>query len=215
MNEAEKFLAARNKAGQENSGSLDTASRNNVNTSNNAWRDASRFQRVNKRGGCKLWSLALFSGLFAIVSSFIRQLTTGLPDILAAIVVAPPVEEILKIAIPIMVLEHREKWIGSGRDLLWLALGSALIFAIVENLLYSFVYLKNPSTELLFWRWSACTTMHVLASGLSGVGLMRAFNRSLRTDQPPRFVWEWPWLAGAIAVHMAYNTFAVFVAEPF
>lgn len=162
-----------------------------------------------------LFYLMLLSGLFSIVAAILRQLTIGLPEILAAIVVAPPVEEVLKVAIPIMVLEHRATWLGRGHDLLWFALGSALIFAIVENLLYTFVYLSSPSTELLLWRWAGCTTMHVVASGLSGVGLMRAYNRGRRENQPPRFVWEWPWLVGAIAVHMAYNTFAIFFAEPF
>ena len=155
------------------------------------------------------------SGLFSIVAAILRQLTIGLPEILAAIVVAPPVEEVLKVAIPIMILEHRAKWLGRGRDLLWFALGSALVFAIVENLLYTFIYLNDPGAKVLWWRWTACTAMHVAASGLSGVGLMRAYNRGRRDNQPPRFVWEWPWLAGAIAVHMAYNTFAVFFAEPF
>lgn len=99
-------------------------------------------------------------------------------------------------------------------DLLWFTLGSALVFAIVENLLYSFVYIENPSSEVLWWRWTACTAMHMAASGLSGVGLVRAYNRGLRANQSPRFVWEWPWLAGAIAMHMAYNLTAVF-ASPF
>jgi len=162
-----------------------------------------------------LFGLTLLSGLFAIVAAVVRQLTIGFPDILAAVIVAPPVEEILKVSIPIMVLEHRASWIDKGRALLFFAMGSALVFAVVENLLYTFIYLKNPSAELLWWRWIVCTAMHVVASGLVGVGLMRAFSRGQRDNQSPRFVWEWPWLAAAIAVHMAYNTFAVFFAEPF
>ena len=160
--------------------------------------------------GNKLVGFALLSGLFAIISAIIRQLTIGMPDILAAVMVAPPVEEILKIAIPIMVLEHRAHWLSRGKDLVWFAIGSALVFSVVENLLYMFVYLENPSAELLLWRWTACTVMHVAATGLSGVGLMRAYERGLRTDQKPRFAWEWRWLLGAIAVHMAYNAYAVF-----
>jgi RsiW-degrading membrane proteinase PrsW (M82 family) len=143
------------------------------------------------------------------VSAIIRQLTIGMPDLLAAVMVAPPVEEILKIAIPIMVLEHRAHWLSRGKDLVWFAIGSALVFSVVENLLYMFVYLESPSAELLLWRWTACTAMHVAATGLSGVGLMRAYERGLRTNQKPRFAWEWRWLVGAIAVHMAYNAYAI------
>ena len=216
MNEADKYLAARKRAGQEQSESLGTSNYQKANVSVERQRNGYLPRPVQKNGvKWNIYGLALLSGLFAILAAILRQLTIGLPDILAAVLVAPPVEEILKIAIPIMVLEHRAKWLSRGRDLLWFALGSALVFAVVENLLYSFVYLKNPSTELLWWRWGACTTMHVLASGLSGVGLMRAFNRGQRETQPPRVIWEWSWLAGAIAVHMAYNTFAVFFAEPF
>ena len=216
MNEADKFLAARNRAGQERSESFGTINHHSANPADGKSRKGDLSQRVRKvRGGWSIISLALLSGLFAILAAILRQLTIGLPDLLAAVLVAPPVEEILKIAIPIMVLEHRAQWLGRGRELLWFALGSALIFAVVENLLYTFVYLNDPSAKVLWWRWTACTAMHVVASGLSGVGLIRAFNRGQREKQPPRFIWEWPWLAGAIAVHMVYNTFAVFFAEPF
>ena len=158
----------------------------------------------------RLACLALLSGLFGFACAFLRELGAVIPEALAAILVAPPIEEVLKIAIPIIILEHRTKWLDRGQDLLWFAMGSALVFAIAENLMYSFVFLEDPSAGLLWWRWIVCTAMHVGASGLSGVGLMRAYTRGLDSGQPPRFIWEWPWLAGAIAVHMAYNSFAVF-----
>ena len=211
MNEAEKFLATRKKLGVGSvysSGSVDCGE-TNVAT---AVRHGVRFRVSN---GTRHWGtlagLVLLSGLFAIVGAILRQLTVGLPALLSAVAVAPPTEEILKVAIPIMVLEHRAKWLGRGRDLFWFAVSSALVFAVVENLLYSFVYLKDPSSKILWWRWTACTAMHVVASGLSGVGLVRAYNRGLRTETPSRFIWEWPWLACAIIVHMAYNAAAIFV----
>lgn len=209
MNEAEKFLAARNSIGQQPP--IPSQDRNT------SAQDSGSFLKERNRASHAgaLVGLMLLSGLFSILTAILRQLTIGLPNILAAVVVAPPVEEILKVAIPIMVLEHRAKWIGRGQDFLWFVLGSALLFGIVENILYTFVYLDNPSSALLWWRWIACTTMHLVASGLAGVGLMRAFNRAQRTDEKARFVWEWPWLVGAIAVHMVFNTFAVFFAEPF
>ena len=170
---------------------------------------------VSCERGRWLVGMVLASGLFGFTCAFLREIGAVIPEALAAIFVAPPVEEILKIAIPIIILEHRQHWLGSGRELLWFAMGSALVFAIAENLMYGLVYLEDPGAGLLAWRWTACTAMHVAASGLAGVGLMRAYERGLRTGRNPRFVWEWPWLAGAIAVHMAYNTFAVFFAEPF
>lgn len=212
MHEAERFLAARTKSVPDSVG----ASKHFANSYVDSLRPKSGislYQQTRRPG--ILLCLMLLSGLFSILAAILRQLTIGLPAILAAVVVAPPVEEILKVAVPIMVLEHRIGWLGRGRDLLWFALGSALVFAVVENFLYSFVYLKNPSSELLWWRWTACTAMHIMASGLSGIGLLRAYNRGYRDNQSPRFILEWPWLAGAIAVHMAYNTFAVFFLEPF
>ena len=213
MHEAERFLAARTKSVPDSAGSSKPMANIGVDSVRPKLGQISILQQTRRPG--ILLGLMLLGGLFSILAAILRQLTIGLPDILAAVVVAPPVEEILKVAVPIMVLEHRMGWLGRGRDLLWFAMGSALVFAVVENLLYSFVYLTNPSSELLWWRWTACTAMHVVASGLSGVGLLRAYNRGCRDNQPPRFVWEWPWLAGAIAVHMAYNTFAVFFAESF
>ena len=216
MNEADKYLAARKRTGQEHSESSGAINLHKANISKERQQNGDLLQPVRKDGSRgKLCGLALLSGLFAILAAILRQLTIGLPDILAAVLVAPPVEEVLKVAIPIMVLEHRMQWICKGWVLLLFAMGSALVFGVAENLLYTFVYLSSPSPELLLWRWAGCTTMHVVASGLSGVGLMRAYNRGRRDNLPPRFVWEWPWLVGAIAVHMAYNTLAVFIAEPF
>lgn len=215
MNEAEKYLAARNKKTVE--GVADKFSLgNNVASGDISQQRSEQGDSPSASLGDKgiLAGLALLSGLFAVVAAIIRQLTIGLPDLLAAVMVAPPVEEILKVAIPIIVLEHRAHWLSNGKDLLWFAVGSALVFSVVENLLYMFVYLENPSVELLLWRWTACTAMHIAATGLSGVGLMRAYARGLQSKQKPRFAWEWRWLAGAIAVHMAYNAFAIFSAGP-
>ncbi len=111
--------------------------------------------------------------------------------------VAPISEEILKIAVPIMILEHKAKTIRNRSDLLHLAAGSGLVFAIAENLLYMIGYSMSPG--ILAWRWLACTAMHVGASSLAGVGLMRAFDRASRTGEAPRFIWEWPWLLAATA----------------
>lgn len=162
-----------------------------------------------------LAGFALVSGLFGFACAFLRELGAVMPELLAAIFLAPPIEEILKIAVPIIILEHRTHWLERGQDLLWFAMGSALVFAVAENLMYSFVYLEDPSAGLLWWRWIACTAMHIGASSLSGIGLMRAYEQGKRTSRPPRFIWEWSWLAGAIGVHMAYNAIAVFLAEPF
>ena len=212
MNEADKFLAARNKAQNKCTTSFGAIGGHEVAPLQVG---SQRFQQASReRDSVLLIGLSLLSGMFAILSAIIRQLIIGMPDLLAAIMVAPPVEEILKAAIPIMVLEHRANWLSRGRDLLWFAMGSALVFAVVENLLYQFFYLENPSSELLMWRWIACTAMHVTATGLSGVGLMRTYERGVRTGRKPRFVWEWPWLIGAIAVHMAYNAYAA-LAAPF
>ena len=211
MNEAEKYLAVRNKTAAEGLVDKSTAFERNAasyGVNEQQYEQGNAPLAVLGDKGI-LAGLALLSGLFAIVSAIIRQLTIGMPDILAAVMVAPPVEEILKIAIPIMVLEHRAHWFSRGKDLVWFAMGSALVFSVVENLLYQFVYIDQPSAELLIWRWGACTAMHVAATGLSGFGLMRAYERGLRTHQRPRFAWEWRWLLGAIAVHMAYNAYAI------
>lgn len=207
MNEAEKYLAAHKSAAGSNGG--DRA----------FLHSATALDGLGRQGASgspgsigKLAGLALVSGLFAIVSAIARQISFELPVILPAVLVAPPVEEILKVAFPIMVLEHRAKWLSRGTDLLWFAMGSALVFSVVENLLYVFVYIESPTAGILAWRWIACMAMHVAASGLAGIGLMKAHERGLRTNQKPRFVLEWRWLAAAIAVHMAFNAVAVFSA---
>jgi RsiW-degrading membrane proteinase PrsW (M82 family) len=145
----------------------------------------------------------LASGMFGVVSALLSQSGYFVLGALSSILVAPISEEILKIAVPIMILEHKTRTIQNRSDLLRLAAGSGLVFAIAENLLYMIGYSMSPG--VLAWRWLACTGMHVGASSLAGVGLMRAFDRASRTGEPPRYVWEWPWLLAAIGIHFAFN----------
>lgn len=147
--------------------------------------------------------VALASGLFGVVCALLSQSGYFVLGALSAILVAPISEEILKIAVPIMILEHKPRTLRQRSDLLQLAAGSGLVFAIAENLLYMLGYSLSPAA--LAWRWLACTAMHVGASSLAGVGLMRAFDRSSRTGESPRYIWEWPWLLAAIAIHFAFN----------
>jgi len=199
MNEAERYLQAR------------SGHARNVSMSHEHPVDGIRSSADHSKASAgKLISLSLASGVFGFICAFLRELGAVIPEWMAIIFLAPPIEEILKIALPIIVLEHRTRWIHRGQELLWFAMGSALVFAVVENLVYTFVYLEDPSAGLLWWRWGVCTAMHVGASALSGVGLMRAYKRGIKTNVRPRFIWEWPWLAGAIAIHLVYNSIIVF-----
>lgn len=153
--------------------------------------------------------LILASGLFGVISALLSQSGFLVLGPLSTILVAPISEEILKIAVPIMILEHRTKSIGNRSDLLHLAAGSGLVFAIAENLLYMVGYSLSPGA--LAWRWIACTGMHVGASSLAGIGLMRAYDQASRTSQSPRYITEWPWLLAAIAIHFAFNLLVTLV----
>ena len=161
-------------------------------------------------------ALALASGPFAVVCALLRE-TVG-RGFLAIAVLAPVVEEAGKIAAPLTTLEKRPWLFSSGSSITVLCTLSGLVFASIENLLYFFVYIKNPTPEIIAWRLVVCTAMHVVCSTLSGFGLARVWrSASLRrgngsdspnspTDIPSLAA---PWIVAAVVLHALYNSSTV------
>ena len=77
-----------------------------------------------------------------------------------------------------------------------------------ENLVYFFLYIKDPTPEIVLWRLGACTALHVVCATLSGLGLARVWRRAsaARSSADPSFAV--PWIVAAVAVHGAYNALA-------
>ena len=152
-------------------------------------------------------ALALAAGPFAILCATVRE-AVALNSILAVAVLGPVAEELGKIAAPLMTLERRPWLFSSGGSLAALCALSGLVFASVENLLYLFHYIPDPTPGIVVWRLTVCTALHVGCSTLSGLGLARAWRRAARDRAPADPSLSASWVIAAIVVHGSYNALA-------
>ena len=123
-----------------------------------------------------------------------------------------------KIAIVIIAVEKFPYWFSSRFQLLFGIVISALVFAVIENLLYLNVYVQEPAAALVRWRWSVCTVMHVGASIIASMGVMRMWVNAQRDWSKPQITLGYPYFIASMIFHGGYNFFATVISvtmEPF
>jgi len=154
----------------------------------------------------------LAAGPFAVVTVFAYQprFEAGI-GILGAVLFAPLTEEFAKIAAPLIILE-RFPWRWSrGSQLVLACMFSGMVFAAIENLLYLFVYIENPSSRLIIWRWTVCVLVHTLCSTIAGFGLLRVWRDTRKEFTRPNASLAVRFVAAAMILHGIYNAIAIFI----
>ncbi len=123
----------------------------------------------------------------------------------------PLVEEMLKLGGALYLTEQRP-WLLPGA---WcvpvIAVISALEFAVIENLLYLYVYFPNAGADLVVWRWTVCVAWHVGCSLIGSVGIMLVARRARQTGKPPRISIATPYFIVAVLIHGSYNGLMYFL----
>lgn len=165
-------------------------------------------EKVETTTAARSWTaFAISSGLggpFAILGAFLA-IQLGWHGIVFLVLVGPATEEVLKAAAAGYVVERRPYlWKHPWQPLLAVQL-SALCFAVIENLMYLHVYIENPSPGLGLWRWTVCTAMHVVASSLTGIGLVRVWTGARDRASKPDLALLAPFILTAVALHAVYN----------
>lgn len=147
--------------------------------------------------------LACVAGPFAVLAAFMKTSAPCL--VVAAVVVAPLVEELGKAAAPLITLERWPYRFVSGSQLVVVCIASGLVFSSIENLLYLRLYVGHPSAALAAWRWSVCTALHVGCSLICGLGLRRVWLASRATLTRPDVSKAATYFLTAMALHGTYN----------
>ncbi len=148
-------------------------------------------------------ALALAAGPFAIIAAFLKTSAAHLA--LAAVIMAPLVEEIGKAAAPLIALERWPYRFFSGIQLVLVCAASAIVFASIENLLYLKLLIRQPGASLIFWRWTVCLALHVGCSVIAGMGLRRIWLTSRSTLTRPDVSLASPYFITAMILHGSYN----------
>lgn len=152
--------------------------------------------------------VALAAGPWAILGAFYGSGQTMF-SILAICVFGPVVEEVMKTAAVMVVVEKRPFLFRHPVQVLLCAVAGAAVFACVENVLYLHVYISNPSEWLVRWRWSVCVVLHTGCTLVAAMGIMRVWRDLWRRRARPRLTLAYPYLVAAIMIHGTYNAFAV------
>jgi hypothetical protein len=171
--------------------------------------------------------LALSGGPFAILGAFVGGFGQGPRlGIFSLVVLAPVMEEMLKIGATLIALENKPYLFRSPAQVLFSILMAASLFATVENILYIYVYHSEGGAEFRAWRWTVCTALHVGATAVSGLGLLHMWKHTVTPIETaagpeyvrPRAAHAYPYILAAVILHGAYNAFATlmhFTVESF
>jgi hypothetical protein len=161
------------------------------------------------------FAVAAVAGPFAVFGTLFRAPEQGIESAVALIaitVIAPVTEEIMKVAAALWVVEKRPYWFKSIGQILLCAIAGGVLFGVIENLLYLYVYLPDAGPSLARWRWTVCVGLHMNCSFIAGVGLARIWHNCIREQHRPILGLGMPWFFIAMVGHGLYN-FSVTVFE--
>ena len=160
------------------------------------------------------WSATLLAmaggGVWAIIGSFMREYSSGIGgEVLGVILVAPLVEEGMKVALPLVIVETRPYLFKSGIQIALCALAGGAAFGTIENLIYLEIYIPDASESIRWVRWTFCLGGHTLWSGIAGIGIWRMWRKTIVAGSHPDMTVAAPWLITAMVLHGIYNTVAL------
>ena len=191
------------------------------------YRDPSRWPQwlARKRSQCTLTgnlgftlAAALLGGPFAILGALLTT-QQGIGQFIYPIVFAPVVEELLKQSGMIYLLEKKPYRVFASWQFVFAALVSALTFASIENLVYIQSHLLHAGAHAIaqvsHFRWTVCTSVHVVCAIIASGGMIRVWRRQLRQARPAKLSDAFGFFAAAMILHGAYNTWAIFLGPQF
>jgi len=147
---------------------------------------------------------ALSGGPFAVLGALLMG-----GGALSLVLFGPTAEEVLKVAIIWMILEHRPYWFRSATQIRLAGYASGLAFSVIENLIYLNLYIPDPGPGITLWRWTVCTALHVGCTAIAVEGAARAWRRTVTQLVEPSVDRVARWVTAAIVVHAAYNSLAL------
>lgn len=156
-------------------------------------------------GGC-----AILGGGAALIAAFFNGelfLTTSAPlmALLVVALISPIVSETMKIAAAALVVELRPYVFQLAGQLRLATGGAALVFAVLDNLLYQMLAGTNATFLGLLWRWTIGVLTQVGCTYVASSGVLHSWRRTLEEGRPPRLVESSAPLVAAMCLHMGYN----------
>lgn len=149
--------------------------------------------------------IMLTAGPWAICGALLQGFGVSLGGLPNLVLFGPALEEIMKVALPLVIVEKRPYLFRFAGQILVCCAAGGLAFAALENVMYLWVYIPDAPPMLVAVRWSVCVLIHVGCSSLAGIGITRVWSAALAHRARPQLRQAMPWLVAAIAVHGLYN----------
>lgn len=167
--------------------------------------------------------LTVTAGMVAGPFAVLGALVTGNPSLFAVVYIilfGPIIEEILKQAGMIYLLERRPYNLFAGWQFPLAAILAALVFASIENYLYIYRFSAFTAdaarvAEFAMFRWKVCTALHVGCAVVASFGLRRVWREQTESGKPADLSLSFPLFTVAIVIHGLYNLFALFLTDIF
>lgn len=155
--------------------------------------------------------VAIAAGPWAILGAFAGS-GRSMFGIAMIVVFGPVTEEMMKVAAALWVVEKRPFLFRSRVQIAVCVLAGGFVFAAVENVLYIYVYMDEPTELLIRWRWTICVALHMSCSFVAGLGLMRCWRSTIENRTRPKLSTGAVYMVIAIVIHGVYNSFAVLLS---
>jgi len=164
----------------------------------------------------------LAGGGFAVLGAFLIYLVTPTASDIEAVsivIIAPVSEEILKQLGIIYLLEFKPYRVRARWQIFLAGFLAALVFASLENLIYTNVYVQPEDVRdfaaFVQFRWIVCTSLHVLCTLITSIGLGLVWERLHRRHETMDLQVAYPFFLVAMVLHGAYNFSALMVEAIF
>lgn len=172
-------------------------------------------QFQGKTSQSKTWiivcALILLGIPLGAICSFFTQERIG---IYFFIVVGPMLSEIAKVLSAVMFLEYGRYSSMNEITLYGLTLGTAFVFACMQNILVLNLFNTSASKELMAWRWTLCILLHGICTAIATRGLIQIWNKSNLERKTLSITLSFPSILMAIFLHASYNAI-VFMGSHF
>ncbi len=159
--------------------------------------------RVSRRKSWLIAACVPFMGIpFAVFCAFfvVEYLL-----MLNFIAVGPAMSEVLKIGIASAVIERRSFLVRRPGQIYLMTLGTAAVFAAIQNLVYLLVYFTDSPVELVVYRWAVCLPLHGLCTLIATRGLVSVWERVQHEHRSISVSRAYSYVAIAIVLHAVYN----------
>lgn len=165
--------------------------------------------RLKETPVAKTWAVVVavvfLSGLWSVLGAFWNSGAGGLSNFFVVALWGPVVEEVMKIALIAVVIERAPYLFSSRAQIIIAAIGAGLMFAVIENFLYLFVYIPNPPHWLVVWRWTVCVALHVGCTLVAGLGAALVWQQQMTQLRRVPVPVDIRYLFAAILIHGLYN----------